>query len=60
MYRYAERSMTIGFPRWTTFPVAVLLMVFLVAVIAWTLRRSIAEARANRTLPDAPGDERHP
>jgi TRAP-type C4-dicarboxylate transport system permease small subunit len=48
MYRYSERTMTINFPRWTTFPVAVLLMMFLVAVVAYTIWRSIAETRANR------------
>ena len=50
MYRYSEKSMTINFPRWTTFPVSVLLMAFLVVVIAYTLWRSIAEYRANRPL----------
>jgi len=48
MYRYQELSMTIGFPRWTTFPLAVALMAFLVVVIAYTLWQSIAEARGKR------------
>ncbi|MCG6876811.1 MAG: TRAP transporter small permease [Betaproteobacteria bacterium] len=48
MYRYSERTMTINFPRWTTFPVSVLLMMFLVVVVAYTIWRSIAETRANR------------
>jgi TRAP-type C4-dicarboxylate transport system permease small subunit len=48
MYRYSERTMTINFPRWTTFPVSVLLMMFLVVVVAYTIWRSIAETRAGR------------
>jgi TRAP-type C4-dicarboxylate transport system permease small subunit len=48
MYRYSERTMTVNFPRWTTFPLAVLLMMFLVVVVAYTIWRSIAETRANR------------
>lgn len=48
MYRYGERSMTIGFPRWVTFPLSVALMAFLAVVIAYTLRESIAEARRSR------------
>ena len=48
MYNYNELSMTINFPRWTTFPLSVLLMSFLVIVIAYTIGRSIAELRAGR------------
>ncbi len=48
MYRYSEKSMTINFPRWTTFPISVLLMMFLVAVVTYTIWRSIAETRAGR------------
>jgi TRAP-type mannitol/chloroaromatic compound transport system permease small subunit len=48
MYRYSEMSMTIGFPRWTTFPLSVLLMAFLVVVIAYSLWQSISEVRKNR------------
>ena len=48
MYRYSERTMTINFPRWTTFPISALLMVFLVVVIVYTIWRSIAETRAGR------------
>ena len=48
MYRYSERTMTINFPRWTTFPISILMMMFLVVVIAYTLWRSIAETRAGR------------
>jgi TRAP-type C4-dicarboxylate transport system permease small subunit len=48
MYRYSERTMTANFPRWTTFPVSVLLMMFLVVVVAYTIWRSIAETRAGR------------
>jgi len=45
MYQTGERSMTAGFPRWTTFPIAFVLMAFLLVVIAYTLWESIAEAR---------------
>ena len=48
MYQQGERSMTTGFPRWTTFPIAFVLMAFLVLVIAYTLWQSIREARAGR------------
>ena len=48
MYNYNELSMTINFPRWTTFPPSVLLMSFLVTVIAYTIARSVAELRAGR------------
>lgn len=48
MYQYREVSMTINFPRWTTFPVSVALLGFLVIVIAYSIARSIAELRANR------------
>ena len=54
MYNYAEVSMTINFPRWTTFPISVVLLAFLVVVIAYTIGRSIAEFRANRYF-DEPG-----
>jgi len=52
MYRYSERTMTINFPRWTTFPISVLMMMFLVVVIAYTLWRSFAETRAGRFFDD--------
>lgn len=45
MYRYNELSMTISFPRWTTFPVSVLFLAFLVAVIVYTTARSAREMR---------------
>lgn len=48
MYHYSERTMTVNFPRWTTFPVSVLLMGFLVVVVAYTVWRSFAETRAGR------------
>jgi len=48
MYQYGEVTMTINFPRWTTFPVSVALLGFLVIVIAYTIARSIAELRAGR------------
>ena len=46
MYDYAEKSMTINFPRWTTFPPSILMLAFLVVVIAYGVRRSFAEFRA--------------
>ncbi len=48
MYQYSEVTMTINFPRWTTFPASIALLAFLVVVIAYTIGRSIAELRANR------------
>jgi TRAP-type C4-dicarboxylate transport system permease small subunit len=48
MYETAEKSMTLNFPRWTTFPISILLMAFLVLVIAYTVGRSVAETRAGR------------
>jgi TRAP-type C4-dicarboxylate transport system permease small subunit len=57
MYRYGEKTITNNFPRWTTFPLAVLLMAFLIAVVAYTLWRSLAETRANRYFDHgAPAD----
>jgi hypothetical protein len=52
MYQYNELTMTINFPRWTTFPVSIAMLGFLVVVIAYTIGRSIAEWRANRFLSD--------
>ncbi|MEL0143338.1 MAG: TRAP transporter small permease [Alphaproteobacteria bacterium] len=46
MYNYNELSMTINFPRWTTFPVSIAMLAFLVIVVAYTIGRSIAELRA--------------
>ena len=48
MHDVNEVSMTIGFPRWTTFPISIIFMSFLVIIIIYTLGRSIAETRANR------------
>ncbi|HVL35259.1 MAG TPA: TRAP transporter small permease [Burkholderiales bacterium] len=45
MYQFGERSMTVGFPRWTTFPLAFVLLLFLVVAIAYTLYEFIREAR---------------
>lgn len=50
MHRFAELSLTLNFPRWTTFPVSVLLMAFLIAVTAYTVYRSFREMRAGRFL----------
>ncbi len=50
MYANNERSMTINFPRWTTFPVSILLMGFLTIVIAYTVWRSFREFRLGRYL----------
>lgn len=56
MYNYNELSMTINFPRWTTFPVSIAMLGFLTIVIAYTIARSIAELRAGRYFdpPDKP------
>ncbi len=48
MYEFSEKSVTINFPRWTTFPISVLFMGLLVVVIAYTVGRSVAETRAGR------------
>lgn len=55
MYNAQEVSMTIGFPRWTTFPISIVLMALLVVVIAYTLGRSIAEYIAGRYFNDPSG-----
>ncbi len=55
MHAYAEKSMTINFPRWTTFPPSILMLAFLVAVILYTLWRGIRELRAGRYGDDAGG-----
>lgn len=52
MYRYAEKSMTINFPRWTTFPISVLFLFFLFVVIVYSIGRNIAELRAGRYFDD--------
>lgn len=57
MYNYNELSMTINFPRWTTFPLSVLLMSLLVVVIAYTIGRSVAELRAGRYMDGSGGNE---
>lgn len=48
MYDYNELTMTISFPRWPSFPIAFVMMCFLVIVIVYTVIRSIAETRAGR------------
>jgi TRAP-type C4-dicarboxylate transport system permease small subunit len=55
MYNYAEKSMTINFPRWTTFPPSILMLGFLVIVIAYTIWRSIGETRAGKFVDGADG-----
>jgi len=55
MYNANEVSMTIGFPRWTTFPISIVLMALLVTVIVYTLGRSIAEYKAGRYFNDQSG-----
>jgi TRAP-type C4-dicarboxylate transport system permease small subunit len=55
MYNYNELSMTINFPRWTTFPPSIFLMSFLVLVIAYTICRSVAEFRVGRYMNDPGG-----
>lgn len=58
MYNYSELTLTVNFPRWTTFPISVLLMTFLVVVTIYSIGRSIAETRAGRLFDDdqAPRD----
>ncbi len=46
MYKYSEMTLTVNFPRWSTFPLSVLLMAFLLIVTVYTIGRSIAETRA--------------
>ncbi len=48
MYNYGELTLTVNFPRWTTFPVSIVLMTFLLVVTLYTIGRSIAEMRAGR------------
>ncbi len=55
MYEYNELSMTINFPRWTTFPASFVMMTFLVIVVVYTIGRSLAELRAGRYSPDVDG-----
>lgn len=55
MYEYGEKSMTINFPRWTTFPVSILLMSFLIVVIVYTVGRSVSELRAGRYVDETKG-----
>ena len=50
MYDYGEKSLTINFPRWTTFPVSVLFMAWLVVVTVYTVGRSVAETKAGRSF----------
>ena len=56
MYHYNELSMTINFPRWTTFPISIAMLAFLTIVIAYTVGRSVAEMRAVRYFdkPETP------
>ena len=48
MHDVNEVAMTIGFPRWTTFPISIVFMSFLVITIIYTISRSIAETKANQ------------
>jgi len=54
MYNVNEVSMTIGFPRWTTFPISIVFMMFLVVVIVYTVGRSIAETKAGQYFEGEP------
>jgi len=56
MYNYDEMSMTINFPRWTTFPPSILMMAFLVVVVAYTVWRSIQETREGRFFDEVEED----
>ena len=48
MYQYSEKSMTINFPRWTTFPISILFLGFLTLVTLYTISRSFNEMRAGK------------
>ena len=52
MYETAEKSLTLNFPRWLTFPMSVLMMAFLVVVVAYTVGRNAAETHAGRYFND--------
>ena len=56
MYNYDEMSMTINFPRWTSFPPSILMMAFLVVVVAYTVWRSIQETREGRFFDEVEED----
>jgi TRAP-type C4-dicarboxylate transport system permease small subunit len=45
MYRYGEMSITVGFPRWTTFPLSILCLAFLLVVVCYTIWRNLVELR---------------
>ena len=55
MRQYAELSLTLNFPRWTTFPISVVLMAFLIAVTVYTVGRSFREMRAGRFFDGGDG-----
>lgn len=50
MYQYNELSMTINFPRWTTFPISIACLCLLCAVIAYSIWRSITEVKRGKFL----------
>lgn len=52
MYETSEKSLTLNFPRWTTFPISIILMGFLIIVIAYTVGRSVSETRAGRYIDE--------
>ena len=56
MYQYSEKSMTINFPRWTTFPVSILFLGFLALVCLYTISRSYNEMRAGKIDEDGSAD----
>lgn len=53
MYKYNETTSTLAFPRWMSFPYATVCMALLIAVIVYTLWRSIAETRAGRFFDES-------
>lgn len=53
MYKYNELTSTLSFPRWISFPYAALCLTLLIAVIVYTLGRSIAETRAGRFFDES-------
>ncbi|MGI9422493.1 MAG: TRAP transporter small permease [Hyphomicrobiaceae bacterium] len=50
MYKYNELSMTINFPRWTTFPISICCLGFLCIVIAYSISRSFIEMKRGEYL----------
>ena len=50
IYENAQSTLILGIPQWWTFPLAILCLVILLAVCAYTTVRSFKESRLGRTL----------